>query len=103
MESTLLLSESPWYMLRVHVEASGPVAALFLITHTRRGTDVHEFELPYMLWESLGTRAAADLVARHYRQHYPEAVRRLGARIVQRRIAARLALHYGELHPRPHS
>jgi hypothetical protein len=87
-----------WCILRVYAETSGPVAALILVTYTRTGTDVCEFELPYLLWESLGTRAAAELVARSYRQQHPEVVQRLGACTVRRRIATSLAQHYYEHH-----
>ncbi|GAB2943949.1 hypothetical protein GCM10027048_05880 [Hymenobacter coalescens] len=93
-ESTL--PGSHWCILRVYTEANGPVVALILVTHTRTGTDVREIELPYLLWESLGTRAAATLVLQLYRSQQPEAVRRLGHYTVRRRIATSLSLHYQE-------
>ncbi|RTQ46859.1 hypothetical protein EJV47_21040 [Hymenobacter gummosus] len=87
-----------WCILRVYAEPNGPVAALILVTHTRRGTDVREFELPYLLWDSLGTRATAELVLRHYAACHPETVARLGRCTVKRRITAGLLRHYYEQH-----
>jgi hypothetical protein len=96
MPESVLPSLNHWCILRVYAEPNGPVAALILVTHTRRGTDVREFELPYLLWDSLGTRAAADLVLRHYAACHPQAVERLGRCTVKRRITAGLLRHYYE-------
>ncbi|OON66456.1 hypothetical protein [Hymenobacter sp. CRA2] len=87
---------SQWCTLRVYAEADGPVAALVLVTHQRRGTEVWEMDLPYVLWQSMGTRAAAALVARFYRMRYPATVRQLGLRLVRSTIAAYLQLHTRE-------
>ncbi|TLM91036.1 hypothetical protein [Hymenobacter jeollabukensis] len=92
-----------WRILRVYAEASGAAVALILVTHTRTGTDVYEVELPYLLWESLGTRAAAGFVTRLYRSHCPESVRHLGLCAVRRRIASGLAAHHHQLAPGPDS
>ena len=86
-----------WRILRVYAETSGAAVALILVTHTRTGTDVYEVELPYLLWESLGTRAAAGFVTRLYRGHCPESVQHLGLCAVRRRIASRLTAHHHAL------
>lgn len=87
---------SNWCSLRVYAEAEGPVVALILITHSRTGTDLSEIDMPYILWNSIGTRATAALVARFYRWHNPETARRLGSRSVQRTIASLLHQHRTE-------
>lgn len=85
-----------WRILRVYAETSGAAVALILVTHTRTGTDVYEVELPQLLWEALGTRAAASFVTRLYRSHSPETVQQLGRCAVRRRIEARLSQHRQE-------
>jgi hypothetical protein len=70
--------------------------ALILVTHSRGSTDLSEIELPYLLWQSMGTRAAANMVARFYRWHHPEMVRQLGNLAVQRSISNLLQLHQSE-------
>ena len=82
---------STWRILRVYAELSGDALALILVTHARTGTDVYEVELPQLLWESLGPRAAASFVTRLYRSHSPETVRQLGLCAVRRRIEASLS------------
>lgn len=86
----------PWRILRIYAEASGAAVALIIVTHTRTGTDVYEVELPYLLWDSLGTRAAASFVAGLYRDQHPDTVRDLGLCTLRRRIAAGLSQHRQE-------
>lgn len=89
-----------WRILRVYAEASGAAVALIMVWHTRTGTDVYEVELPQLLWEALGTRAAAGFVTRLYRSHSPDTVRQLGLCAVRRRIEACLSQHQQQEHLR---
>jgi hypothetical protein len=82
--------------LRVYAEADGPIVALILVTHSRNETDLSEIELPYLLWQSMGTRAAATMITRFYSWNHPEIVRQIGKVSVQRSITALLQLHQRE-------
>ncbi|WP_141106393.1 hypothetical protein [Hymenobacter gelipurpurascens] len=82
--------------LRVYAEADGPVVALILVTHSREGTDLSEIDLPYVLWQSMGTRAAANMVARFYRRQHPDVFQQLGTVAIQRSITSLLQLHQVE-------
>lgn len=82
--------------LRVYAEMEGPVVALILIAHWRGETDLSEIDLPYLLWQSMGTRAAASMVARFYRCQHPEIFQHLGMVAVQRSITSLLQVHQGE-------
>lgn len=82
--------------LRVYAEAEGPVVALILITHWRGSTDLSEIDLPYVLWQSMGTRAAASMIAQFYRRQHPDTFRALGTVAVQRSLVSLLQAHQGE-------
>ncbi|AYA36791.1 hypothetical protein D3Y59_06805 [Hymenobacter oligotrophus] len=84
------------YTLRAVAEADGPVVSLVLVTLGNDHPDVWEMDLPYLLWESMGTRAASQLVARIFRERHPLAARLLGSCHVHRIITNALQQHSTE-------
>jgi hypothetical protein len=86
-----------WHNLRAYAEADGTVVSLVLVALGKDQTEVWEMDLPYLLWDSMGTRAATQLVARLFRERHPAAARLLGACLVQRTIAQTLQQHRTEL------
>ncbi|QJX49089.1 hypothetical protein HMJ29_20130 [Hymenobacter taeanensis] len=82
--------------LRAYAEPDGPIVCLILVTHSRSETDLSEIELPYLLWQSMGTRAAAAMIAQLYCWSQPEVVRQLGRVTIRRSITNLLQLHQRE-------